>query len=302
MIAFFYEMVRNLKRKNKSYWMLVYKINKLLLNLIYPLSQMWSREIGTDKNSEIIVSLTSFPDRIEMIWPTIASLLNQTKKPYKVILWLAKEQFLEKEIPISLLRLQRRGLEIRFCEDLKPHKKYFYAMKEYPEYFVITADDDIFYPENHIEQLWEGCKKYPGTVVCQWSHFIEFDEQGEFQPYNTWEDNAESVPCYRTLAVGCNGILYPPGSIPKEALKKEMILENALFTDDLWLKCMEIRNDRKTVNCNETILIYFNNLFSGKAGLWRNNTGEKRNNDKVWSKLMLIYPDVKDKLWREAKK
>lgn len=299
MIAFFYENVRKLKKNGKSYWSLLYKVNKLLVNLLYPISQVCRRENGTDLGSRLIVSLTSFPDRIGTVWITIATLLNQTQKPYKVLLWLADEQFPHRKLPKSLLKLQKRGLEICFCEDLKPHKKYFETMLAYPEYFVVTADDDVFYPENHIEQLWKGHERYPDAVVCHWSHRIGFDEKGEYKPYDKWEDNAASEPAYKTLAVGCNGILYPPGSIPREAFVKEMITENTLFTDDLWLKCMEIRNGWKTVNCNETILIYFNNIFSGKAGLWKHNTGRKGNNDKVWSKLMELYPDVNDKLLKE---
>lgn len=301
MIAFFYENVKKLKKKNKPYWKFLYKFSKLLVNLFYPISQLCRKDPGTDPDSKVIISLTSFPGRIGTVWTTIDSLLNQTKKPYKVLLWLAKEQFPEGELPRSLVRLQRRGLEICFCEDLKPHKKYHDAMQIYPEYFIVTADDDIFYPENHIEQLWKGHEKHPDAVICHWSHQIALDKEGNFAPYNNWEDNAVSEPAYSTLAVGCNGVLYPPGSIPKEAFVKESITENALFTDDLWLKCMEIRNDWKTVNCNETVLIYFSNLFSGKAGLWKSNTGEKGNNDRVWSRLMELYPDVKDKLLGEIK-
>ena len=302
MIAFFYEMVRNLKRKNRSVWKPVYKLNKVLVNLLYPISQIHKKEIGIDADSNIIVSITSFPDRIKTVWIAVASLLNQTKKPYKVILWLAEEQFPGREIPKSLLRLRERGLEICFGEDLKPHKKYFYTMQKYPEYFVITADDDIFYPENHIEQLWKSYTAHPDTIICQWSHLIGIDEQGEFQPYNSWTNNHISKPLYRTLAVGCNGILYPPGSIPKEAFAQEDIIRNALFTDDLWLKCMEIKNGRKTVNCNETILIYFNILSARKSGLWKRNTGHAQENDKVWNRLMQLYPDVKDKLLEESQR
>ena len=151
MITFFYEMVRRLKKEGRTYWPLVYKINKLLLNLFYPILYGGKeREKGTDESSPIIISLTTYPARVGTVWITITSLLNQTKQPQRVILWLAEEQFQDKKIPKRLMQLQKRGLEILYCEDLKPHKKYFYTMQEYPECFVVTADDDIFYPENHI--------------------------------------------------------------------------------------------------------------------------------------------------------
>lgn len=299
MIRFLYEAARNLKKKNKPYWKFVYKINKLLINLFFPISQRWKKGYGLDANGRIIVSLTTYPARISTVWLTIASLLQQTMKPYKVILWLAEEQFPSYEVPDSLKRLQKRGLEICFCEDLKPHKKYYYAMQEYPEYYIITADDDIFYPEDHIERLWKGHEKYPDAVVCHWSHWIDFDGQEEFMPYNDWADNGEETPSFATLAVGCNGILYPPGCLPEEAFDKNKIKELSLNTDDLWLKCMEIMNGYKTVNCNKTVLIYFNVLSTRKSGLWKSNTGESRNNDKIWDRLMKTYPEARERLIKE---
>ncbi len=301
MIRFFYEAVRKQKRNGRPYWKLSYKINKMLVNILFPLCQKWKRGCGVDAESKIIVSLTTYPKRIGSVWLTIASLLQQIMKPYKVILWLAEEQFPDHEIPDSLRRLEKRGLEICFCEDLKPHKKYYYAMQEYSDYYIITADDDIFYPENHIEQLWKGQKKYPNAVICHWSHQIEIDEQGDFRPYNDWTDNGEDKPAYATLAVGCNGILYPPESLPEETFNKKTLMEHALYTDDLWLKSMEILNNRKTVNCNKTPLIYFNILSTRNSGLWKSNIGESRNNDTIWRQLMNLYPEVKNRLIEEKK-
>lgn len=301
MIRFFYEAVKRQKKANKPYWKLSYKVNKLLVNLLFPLCQGMKKGSGVDGESKIIVSLTTYPARISTVWITIASLLQQTMKPYKVILWLAEEQFPGHNVPDRLRALERRGLEIRFCEDLKPHKKYYYAVQEHPDYYIITADDDIFYPENHIEQLFKGHEKYPADVVCHWSHRIMVDEQGDFGPYNDWPDHGGEVPAYHVLAVGCNGILYPPGSLPEETFDKKMIMEHALYTDDLWLKCMEILNGRKTVNCNETPLIYFNILSTRRSGLWKSNIGESRNNDTIWERLMKLYPEVKSRLIEEKK-
>lgn len=299
MIAFFYETVLKAKSLNKPYWRVLYKINKLILNFLYPISQRKNKMYGLDETSRIIVSLTTYPARISTTWITIASLLQQTMKPCKVILWLAEEQFPEHKIPERLKKMEKRGLELRFCEDLKPHKKYYYAMQEYPDYYVITADDDIFYPENHIEKLWDGYKKYPGNIICQWSHQIGFTEQGEFLNYNDWMANAETVPAYSTLAVGCGGVLYPPGCLFKEVFDKEKIRNYALYTDDLWLKCMEILKEWKVVNCNRITLIYFNIVSTMKSGLWTFNTGQSRNNDIVWKQLMDLFPEVREKLLKE---
>lgn len=300
MIKFFYEAVRKQKSAGRPYWKLTYKIHKALVNLLFPLWARWKRGYGIDEESRVILSLTTYPARIGSVWITIASLLNQTMKPHKVILWLAEEQFPEHRLPKSLEKLKKRGLEIRFCEDLKPHKKYYYAMQEYPDYYIITADDDTFYPENHVERLWEEHGRYPDAVICHWSHQIALNAQGSFGLYNNWRvSNKEDTPSYMTLAVGCGGILYPPGSLPEETFEKERIMEYSLYTDDLWLKCMEILNGRKIVNCNRTPLIYFNVLWSGSSGLWMSNTSQ--NNDVNWNKLIELYPEVRNRLIEEKK-
>jgi hypothetical protein len=302
MITFFYESVKKLKEENNPYWKYLYKVNKVLVNLLFPISQRWRKSGGLDENSRIVVSLTTYPARAGSVWITIASLLQQTMPPYKVILWLAEEQFKDRRIAKNLKRMQKRGLDIRYCEDLKSHKKYYYAMQEYPDYYILTADDDIFYPEDHIEKLWKGHEKYQDTIICHWSHRVGINSQKDFYPYNDWIDNAEEEPSYATLAVGCNGILYPPGSLPRETFRKQTIMEAAFYTDDLWLKCMEILNKRKTVNCNKTILIYFNRLSTKDRGLWNSNIGQEKRNDSSWDRLMELYPEVKEMLVEEALK
>lgn len=62
--------------------------------------------------------------------------------------------------------LQKYGLEIRFCDDLRSHKKYYFAMQEYPEDIVILFDDDMFYPKNTIKKLYELYKKFPSDICA----------------------------------------------------------------------------------------------------------------------------------------
>ena len=87
------------------------------------------------KEDTIIVSLTTYPARIKTVWMTIACLLNQDYKNMRVILWLSKEQFHDLSgLPSYLQKLQKKGLVIKFKEDdLRSHKKYYYAFSEYPQ-------------------------------------------------------------------------------------------------------------------------------------------------------------------------
>lgn len=86
------------------------------------------KDIGITKNkrkTKLIVSFTSYPARIYYLPYVVYSLLIQSVKPDKLILWLAKEQFpnLENDLPQSLLKLKNNGLTIKWCRDIKSYKK-----------------------------------------------------------------------------------------------------------------------------------------------------------------------------------
>ncbi len=81
----------------------------------------------THANSEkksLVVSLTSWPPRIETLFITIQSILCQKKKPDVVVVYLSEKDFPDRKIPETLRFLQTKGLEVRWVkENLKSHKK-----------------------------------------------------------------------------------------------------------------------------------------------------------------------------------
>lgn len=302
MINKLYGDAQRLKAKGNSKWKYLYKINKLIVNICYPPIAYFSTKKGVDENSDVIVSLTTYPARIKSVWVTVASLLNQTYKPRKVVLYLAKEQFPNglEELPAKLLRLQKRGLEIVFVEDdLKPHKKYYYAFSEYRNDSVITADDDIFYPENHIELLVEASKRFPDSIICARSHQIKYKDPSakEFAPYNSWPEILTDESDLFTMPIGCNGVLYKPARFSDELFDADKIKKYALYTDDIWLKVMELKDNIKAYNCVKEPLVYFDNIFTMNTGLWHTNTSDSNNrNDIVWNELVDLYPFIRENL------
>ena len=82
----------------------------------------------------LIVSLTSYPARYKILPLTLKCLLSQTVRPDEVVLWIAHEDrdLLTKEIT----SLQRFGLTIRFCSDLRSFKKIIPALRTYPDCYI----------------------------------------------------------------------------------------------------------------------------------------------------------------------
>ena len=80
----------------------------------------------------VVVSLTSYPPRIDNLLPMLETLFVQTRKADKIVLWLAETEFPRREgdLPQYLMELaQQEKITIEWCYDLKPHKKYFYALQ-----------------------------------------------------------------------------------------------------------------------------------------------------------------------------
>ena len=62
----------------------------------------------------IIASLTSYPARINIVPYVIASILNQTMKPDKIILWLGAEKFPDRNLPKIFDELRECGVYMEF--------------------------------------------------------------------------------------------------------------------------------------------------------------------------------------------
>ena len=206
-----------------------------------------------NKLPNITVSLTSYPKRIPTLATVLAPIFQQTYPADRVALWLAEDQFPHKErdLPDDLLMLKEKmGLEIHWCDDLKPHKKYYYAIREFPEDIIITIDDDIVYSKTLIETLMRSYCRYPNAVSAMRVHKIIFDEYGFPQPYKKWKkecNEAYDAPSMIYMATGSGGILYPPHCLHHEVFNKQEILKTCLYGDDLWLKVMEVMNNTPVV-------------------------------------------------------
>jgi|GEM_PF-6803634 glycosyltransferase involved in cell wall biosynthesis len=204
-----------------------------------------SSDAASAVHDDVIVSMTSYPGRMGTIDQTIRTLMKQTVKPEAIVLWLSEEQFPggKKDVPASVLSLLGRGLDIQFRKgDLKPHKKYFYALQEFPDKIVITVDDDILYEPDTIEKLMESYRLFPNAVSAMRVHRILFSE-GKVKPYSEWKLNDPSFfrnPSRLAMATGAGGVLYPPGIMPESLFDEEAIMDTCLFGDDLWLKTNEL--------------------------------------------------------------
>lgn len=228
----------------------------------------------------LIVSLTSYGERLETLDICIKSLIKQTKTSDKIVVYLTND-IQEKDLPDKLLTLKKDGLEFRFIPlDLKPHKKYYYAMQEFPDDLIVTVDDDVIYDPELLEKLYQTYQKFPNCVVTGRAHEITFDEQGNFKPYNDWkwESAVEDKPSMKFIATGAGGILYPPHLIDSNILLDLAEIKRYLTVDDLWLKTAEVLSGVSTVICDCRMEERRQGIpNTQEQGLFNNNIGQNEN-------------------------
>lgn len=201
------------------------------------------------RERKVIVSLTSYPARFPWIHLTLKSIMLQTVKPDKIIVWL-DENVVRTQFTKEMITLEKYGIEYRAVQgSLKPHKKYIHAMQKYPEDIIITVDDDVLYAPDTIQSLMDTHKKYPNAVCARRVHRIIRDQTGRLASYDEWQGEymREREPSHELLATGVGGVLYTPRCLDNRAFDMELIQQLCLEADDIWLKVMELLVGTKVV-------------------------------------------------------
>lgn len=265
-----------------------------IFNLFYPIyckhTPLQDGINHEQRDEQIIVSLTSFPARFNVLPLAIRALLCQTVKPDRIILWLTEEECQNLKIPDSLAELQRCGLEIKYVsENLKPHNKLYYALKENPDAVVISVDDDNVYSTKLVEKLYNAHLKHPECVCCNMAHEIKL-KNGKPDEYDRWNGGSpgKGGTSNYFVALGVGGVLYPSHCFDEEYFNTRLIKSLALSADDLWLKMTELRMGISVYKVDRVSKIPFSINGSQKVALGKENNGMKKN-DIIMSKLCDYY-------------
>lgn len=286
-----------IKLKNKNYKKYKKEVKEFGLN-------------NEERNPKIIVSLTTFPDRINSVYNTINCLLNQTMKPDKLVLYLASSQFPKKEedLPNSLLNLKKYGLTISWCDDIKSYKKLLPALKDYPNDIIITFDDDIYYDNDVIEKLYLSYQKNKDCIYTHRASRAYFDKNGKlklykanklFQSYKKFKK-----PSLFNSIIGFGGVLYPPNSLYKDVLDIEKAKELSYSQDDIWFYAMAVLQGTKICLVDGYDRSYNTVENTQQFGLCKQNNQKSAGlsgNDAL-DNIVKKYPSIITKLKEELEK
>ena len=267
------------------------------------LEKLTESGITTEKRTpKIIVSLTTYPGRIDIVYKTITTLLQQTMKPDEVYLWLAEEQFPDKNLPKTLTNVEKFGLTIKWCNDIRSYKKLIPTLRENPEDIIITFDDDYYYDKDTVKSLYEEHLKYPNCVIGTRAMRLIPDKKNHkfnlIRRSYIYDDTY--LPSYLNTTIGFGGVLYPPHSLSTDVLDESVFMTTIPTNDDMWFWANEVKNGTKIVPLkNGYKLKHYPIEDSQKTGLYQINGFDPINGingDVACNMFYNMYPQIKNKL------
>lgn len=232
--SFLYELFFFLARK---------KINRKLLDKRIKKLNRWHDSRIPQK--DLIVSLTSFGERLPDLKYTLFSLIRQSVRPEKIIVWFGEGECILDELHV----FKKFGVEFCFCHDMKSYKKLIPSLLKYPEKHIVTADDDIYYKKDWLKKIWDVHVKWPHAKVAHIAHKVEFSPSKKILPYKQWKKNICRNSCYKQIfPSGCGGVLYPaPHKIENFFLDESVFMECCPNADDIWFYFMGLLSGEETM-------------------------------------------------------
>ncbi len=242
-------------------------------------------ELGTGP----IVSIASHGKRISGVHLTIESIGRGTLLPSRIILNLSENE--ECLVGRNLKKLQLRGLEINYVQDLGPHKKWYFAdVRELQGAPFVTADDDVFYPNEWLAELsaaWHVTKS--SVVANQVDTMCLHGASPNLRYKDSDECGAREKKFCFDIAVGGRGVAYPPEFISYLQGIGQTFMNLAPKQDDIWLSMnawfRSIRVQKIQLS-REPIDNYFSTYSTPLYKINRLPTGNQRALHRVYSHLI----------------
>lgn len=229
------------------------EINQLHSNIIYDnrvqrLNDyvLHSNESGVTNTKycdhEIIVSLTTYEPRLYDVYLAIESIMQQTLKANRIILWLS-DSLKHEQLPATLKLQCQRGLEIKYCKDIRSYKKLIPSLRSFPNDAIITIDDDLIYHIDVLEKLIKNYLNDPQYIYFNRGCRISL-KQNNLLPYLEWKECTDFNISVLNFPTGGAGALYPPHIFNEEIFNESVFMKLCPYGDDIWFKAMALYNEK----------------------------------------------------------
>jgi len=191
-------------------------------------------------NKRVIASLTTLPDRIHNLEPTIGCLLSQTRPPDEIILAVPENSIRqERSYSIPQYLSQFPALRIlRSKTDWGPATKFIPVIQEElargrNDTLIMVVDDDRIYPSDAVETYLHYHEQLPNAALCF---------RGGPMPRNFYwflpklflGDRIREPKCVAVIT-GCGSYLIQPRFFDSTLWNYSEAPTSAFYMDDIWI-------------------------------------------------------------------
>jgi hypothetical protein len=201
----------------------------------------------------VIVSMSTVPDRIGNLTPTIRCLLNQTRCPDEIVIALPEFSIREQRpyvVPDYVARLPR--VRILHCgKDWGPATKFIPVVQEElaagrTNTLVMVVDDDRVYPRDALETYLHYSTQLPEAALCF---------RGAAMPRSLDWRRAKMIkgrklrePQRVAVITGCGSYLIQPRFFGESLWDYSSAPSAAFYMDDIWISgCLSRRGVERYV-------------------------------------------------------
>ena len=237
--------------------------NLMKHKVLYDIRLRKAIKLSPQQDTSVILSLTSYGKRVKgSAVFTVYSLLRQTVRPERVVLWLNEDEFNDQNLPSDLRFLCDYGLEVRYSKDIGSYTKIIHSLSAFPDKHIITADDDLYYSKNFVQEFVEAHRQHPQTIITGFAKVPVSDGNQQLAPYEAWPEYHHISASFqydssKILPLGVGGVLYPSHVFDDEVSNEAVFTALCPKADDIWLYVMGLRSQVEKRVLTESRIAYY---------------------------------------------
>lgn len=242
--------------------------NLMKLKVLFDIRLRKAIKLSPQQDTSVILSLTSYGKRVKgSAVFTVYSLLRQTVRPERVVLWLNEDEYNSENLPSDLRFLWNYGLEVRFGKDIGSYTKLIHSLSAFPDKHIITADDDLYYSKNFVREFVEAHRQHPQAIITGFAKVPVSDSDYQLAPYDAWPEYHHVAASFqydsqKLFPLGVGGVLYPSHVFDDEVLNEVVFTALCPKADDIWLYIMGLRSQaEKRILTDSRIAYYHTDLL-----------------------------------------
>lgn len=188
----------------------------------------------------VIASLTTLPDRIANLQPTLECLTNQTRPPDEIVVAVPEFSIRQKRgytIPEFLARIP--NVRIIRCEtDWGPATKFIPAVQHelaagHGDTLIMVVDDDRIYPRDALATYLYFHAQLPDAALCFRGAPMPNDLRWR-RPQLVFGDRIRE-PRKTAVITGCGSYLVQPRFFDERLWDYSKAPSGAFYMDDIWI-------------------------------------------------------------------